>query len=44
MELGKLGDVIVIDQDPLQCSLGELLETKVMYTVVGGKIVHERTE
>jgi predicted amidohydrolase YtcJ len=42
LEIGKLGDLIVIDQDPLMCSPAELLGTKVWYTIVGGKVVYER--
>jgi predicted amidohydrolase YtcJ len=41
LEIGKLGDLIVIDQDILTCPLGAIPDTKVLYTVVGGKVVHE---
>jgi predicted amidohydrolase YtcJ len=41
LEIGKLGDLIVIDRDFLTCPLGELPTTKVVYTIVGGKVVYE---
>jgi predicted amidohydrolase YtcJ len=41
LEVGKLADLIVIDRDYLACPLGEILETKVVYTIVGGKVVYE---
>jgi predicted amidohydrolase YtcJ len=39
--LGKLGDVIVIDRDFLTCPLADIPGTRVLYTVVGGRLVHE---
>jgi predicted amidohydrolase YtcJ len=44
LEIGKLGDMIIIDRDYLTCPLREIPETKVLATVVGGKVVHERKE
>lgn len=41
---GKLADLILIDRDFLTCPLSEIPETKVLYTIVGGKIVYERKE
>jgi predicted amidohydrolase YtcJ len=41
LEVGKLGDAIVIDRDYLTCPVGEIPTTKVLYTIVGGKVVHE---
>jgi predicted amidohydrolase YtcJ len=41
LEIGKLGDLIVIDRDYLTCPLHEIPETKVIYTIVGGKVVYE---
>src|SRR5262249_33176955 len=38
LEVGKLGDLIVIDRDFLTCPLRDVPETKVLYTVVGGKV------
>jgi predicted amidohydrolase YtcJ len=41
LEVGKLGDLIVIDRDVLTCPVKDVAGTKVLYTVVGGKVVHE---
>lgn len=42
LEVGKLGDAILIDRDVLTCPTAEIRETKVLLTVVGGKVVFER--
>ncbi len=42
LEAGKLGDLIVIDRDVLTCPLNDIVTTKVLYTIVGGKVVYER--
>jgi predicted amidohydrolase YtcJ len=44
LEVGKLGDLIVIDRDYLTCPLREIPGTRVLYTIVGGKVVFERKE
>jgi hypothetical protein len=44
LEVGKLGDLIVIDQDLLTCPLPAVADTRVLVTVVGGKVVYERKE
>jgi predicted amidohydrolase YtcJ len=44
LEVGKLGDLIVIDRDYLTCPLGEIPGTRVLCTIVGGKVVYERKE
>src|SRR5207245_1050972 len=41
LEIGKLGDLVVIDRDFLTCPLGDIPTTKVIYTVVGGKVVYK---
>jgi predicted amidohydrolase YtcJ len=41
LEVGKLGDLIVIDRDILSCPVNAVRETKVLYTIVGGKVVYE---
>lgn len=41
LEPGSHADVIVVDRDPTQCSIGELPETKVMRTMVGGRTVFD---
>lgn len=35
---GKLADIVVLSNDLLKCADDEILETKVIYTIVGGKI------
>jgi predicted amidohydrolase YtcJ len=44
LEPGKLGDLIVIDRDVLTCPAKDVARTKVLYTVVGGKVVYEGKE
>jgi predicted amidohydrolase YtcJ len=41
LEVGKLGDLIVIDRDVLTCPAKDVAKMKVLYTVVGGKVVYE---
>jgi predicted amidohydrolase YtcJ len=41
LQVGKLGDAIVIDRDFLTCPVGDIAGTRVLYTVVGGRVVHE---
>ncbi len=42
LEVGKLADVIMVDRDLLTCSAGDIRSTKVLLTIVNGKIVHEK--
>lgn len=42
LEVGKLADFILVDRDPLTCPTDDLRDTKVMLTVVGGRVVFER--
>jgi hypothetical protein len=44
LEVGKLGDVILIDRDILTCPVPAVRATKVLYTIVGGKVVYEHKE
>ena len=41
IELRKYADLTVFDRDLLTCSDAELLEAKVLLTVVGGRIVYD---
>jgi predicted amidohydrolase YtcJ len=43
LEPGKLADVIVLSQDPLTCDVAALRDTVADLTIVGGKVVYERT-
>jgi predicted amidohydrolase YtcJ len=38
---GKLADVVVLDRDIFARPPRELTETRVLYTILGGKVVHE---
>lgn len=40
IEQGKLADLILVDRDPLHCLEDDLKETQVLWTMVGGRIVH----
>jgi predicted amidohydrolase YtcJ len=42
LEVGKLGDLIVIDRDLMKCPVDEVKDVKVLATVVGGKVVYEK--
>jgi predicted amidohydrolase YtcJ len=42
LEPGKLGDLIVVDRDVLTCPVDDVRTTRVLLTVVGGKVVYER--
>lgn len=41
LEKGKLADVIILDTNLSSCSDEELLEAKVLYTIVGGEVKYE---
>lgn len=41
IEVGKLADFTIIDKNWLNCSDEEILDTKIKYTIVGGKIKYE---
>ncbi|MFH1964567.1 MAG: amidohydrolase, partial [Acidobacteriota bacterium] len=42
LEPGKLADITVLSNDILAVSEEKLLETEVLYTIVGGKILYQR--
>ena len=42
LEVGKLGDLIVVDRDVLTCPAADIRRTRVQVTVVGGRVVYER--
>lgn len=41
LEKGKLADLILLDRNPLTCSIDDLAQTKVLKTWLGGKLVHD---
>lgn len=41
LEPGTLADLVVVDRNPLTCSIDELPRTRVLRTIVGGKTVHD---
>jgi predicted amidohydrolase YtcJ len=41
LEPGTLGDVVVVDRNPLTCELDDLPGTRALVTVVGGRTVHD---
>jgi predicted amidohydrolase YtcJ len=43
IEVGKLADLIVLDGDPLTIAPEQLLHTQVDLTIVGGKVVFDRS-
>jgi predicted amidohydrolase YtcJ len=40
--VGKLADLIIIDRDYLTCPAESIAQTRVLTTIVGGKVVYER--
>jgi predicted amidohydrolase YtcJ len=43
IEAGKLADLAVLERDPLTCAAADLRRLRVDMTLLGGKVVHERT-
>jgi predicted amidohydrolase YtcJ len=39
---GKLADLVVLDRDPFAANVATLKDRKVLYTIIGGRIVFER--
>ena len=42
LEVGKLGDLIVLDRDYMTCPVDAVKDIKVSATVVAGKVVYQR--
>ena len=38
---GKLADIVILSKDLLNCSNDEIMKTKVLYTIVGGKVKYQ---
>lgn len=43
LEVGKFADMIVLDKDPMTVPVQDLLTTNVDMTIVGGRVVYQRT-
>ncbi|MCJ7581389.1 MAG: amidohydrolase [Candidatus Aminicenantes bacterium] len=41
---GYLGDVVILNRDLLSIPVDQIMTTKVDYTIVGGKVIYQRTE
>ena len=39
LETGKYADLILVDRDPLTCPIDDIRQTKVLLTMIGGKVV-----
>lgn len=42
LSVGSMGDVVIVDRDPLNCPLEELATADVLMTIVGGKVVYQK--
>jgi hypothetical protein len=40
LEIGKLGDIVVLSQDIFRIDPDEIKKTEVVYTIVGARVVH----
>ena len=44
LQPGNHADLIVVDRDPLRCACADLPGTRVLRTVLGGRVVHDSGE
>ncbi len=44
LEPGKLADFVIMDKDWLNCTDDEILDTKIINTYIGGKLVYQKTK
>jgi len=42
LEKGKFADMILVDRDPLTCPIDDIVQTRVLKTWLGGKLVYEK--
>jgi predicted amidohydrolase YtcJ len=42
IEVGKYADMVVVSADPLKIAPDEIKNIKVLMTIVGGKVVHQK--
>ena len=40
IEKGKLADIVVLSQDLFEIPVDKIMDTKVVYTILGGKIIY----
>ena len=42
LEIGKLADVTVLSKNLLTCPEDEILDTEILYTIIGGKVKYQK--
>ncbi|MCD4692197.1 MAG: amidohydrolase family protein, partial [Calditrichales bacterium] len=42
LTVGKLADITILSQDIMTIADEDILKTKVLYTIVGGRVMYER--
>jgi predicted amidohydrolase YtcJ len=42
IEVGKYGDLVMLSKNWLTCSNEEILQTKILMTIVGGKTLYKQ--
>ncbi len=42
LTVGKLADIVVLNQDLINCTDEEILDTEILYTIVGGKVKFQK--
>jgi predicted amidohydrolase YtcJ len=40
--VGKLADITILDQDILTIPSDQIKDTKVLYTIIGGRVLYQR--
>lgn len=41
LEVGKLADIVILSEDWVNCSDEDILDTKILYTIVGGEVKYK---
>ena len=44
LEVGKLGDITVLSKNLLTCEEDEIMDAKVLYTIIGGKVKYDASK
>ena len=42
ISVGKLADIVILSEDLLNCADDKILETEVIYTIIGGKVKYQK--